>query len=181
MGLNRKGFMNDKSKKLLERNLSKSNSQSTFLERNYYNKTTYGRGTSELGRSEARQRRDLSATNSYVRDMSGSKMSFLNSTSNTNALEGGPRFFSPAINERSRMMSPRDRETTFDMLHQQAINQQRKNQIKSYQADKNAATAANRGLHENVNKRSDAFLVKQFYQEFCQVIQGQIEESNQKK
>ena len=31
MGLNKKRFMNDKSKKLLDKNLNKSNSQSTFL------------------------------------------------------------------------------------------------------------------------------------------------------
>jgi len=100
--------------------------------------------------------------------MSGSKMSFLNSSTNTGHMnEGANRFFSPTINDRSRMMSPRDRETTFYMLHQQAINQQRKNQIKSYQADKSAVAAANRGLRDNVSGRTDALLVKQFYQEFC--------------
>lgn len=38
---------------------------------------------------------------------------------------------------------------------------------------------ANRGVQENVNGKSDAFLAKQFYGEFCQVIQNQIEASNQ--
>ena len=46
----------------------------------------------------------------------------------------GEKLFAPKINERSRMMSPRDRDTTFQMLHMQAVNQQRKQQIKSYQA-----------------------------------------------
>lgn len=38
---------------------------------------------------------------------------------------------------------------------------------------------ANRGIQEIVNDKSDAYLAKQFYTEFCQVIQQQIENSNQ--
>jgi len=55
--------------------------------------------------------------------MSGSKISFLNSSTSGYAGKNvrgadGERLFSPNINEKSRMMSPRDRETTFYMLHQ---------------------------------------------------------------
>lgn len=38
---------------------------------------------------------------------------------------------------------------------------------------------ANKGVQEIVNNKSDAYLAKQFYTEFCHVIQAQIEESNQ--
>ena len=38
---------------------------------------------------------------------------------------------------------------------------------------------ANRGVQEIVNNKSDAYLAKQFYNEFCHVIQNQIELSNQ--
>jgi hypothetical protein len=65
--------------------------------------------------------RDLSATNSYIRDLSGSKISFLNSSNiNGNKLydQNGERLFSPKINTKSKLMSPRDRETTFYMLYQ---------------------------------------------------------------
>ena len=79
---------------------------------------------SNMGRRDTNKRaRDLSASSNYIRDISGSKMSFLNSS--TNSLTGGKvmfgsrgeRLFSPKINEKSRLMSPRDKEATFTMLH----------------------------------------------------------------
>lgn len=73
-------------------------------------------------------------------------------------------------------MSPRDKETTFYMLHQAAINQQRKQQIRVYEEDVLAKNTANLA---KVNSQSDNVLIKQFYDEFCQVIQSQVEQSNQ--
>jgi len=52
-------------------------------------------------------------------------------------------------------MSPRDKDATFNMLHQQAIYQQRKQQLKSYEAEKNAVRDANKNVSVNVNKESD--------------------------
>lgn len=40
-------------------------------------------------------------------------------------------------------MSPRDKETTFYMLHQAAINQQRKQQIKIYEENVQAKNKTN--------------------------------------
>jgi len=91
-------------------------------------------------RSPARgfnRQRDSSATSDISRGIGGSKISY-----NSGAIKmgkdtydaNGEKLFAPKINERSRMMSPRDRDTTFQMLHMQAVNQQRKQQIKSYQA-----------------------------------------------
>jgi len=76
-------------------------------------------------------------------------------------------------------MSPRDKDATFNMLHQQAIYQQRKHQLKSYEAEKNAVRDANKNVSTNVNKESDSQLIKQFYNEFCLIIQNQIQQSNQ--
>ena len=58
-----------------------------------------------------------------VRDISGNKVPFLNSGSLTKI--GGKTFdnsngralFSPLINKKSRLMSPRDGDSTFNMLH----------------------------------------------------------------
>jgi hypothetical protein len=59
--------------------------------------------------------------------MSGSRVSFLNSTSSLTGSKmrdhEGKDFFKPSINQKSKIMSPRDKETTFFMLHQAAINQ----------------------------------------------------------
>jgi len=52
-------------------------------------------------------------------------------------------------------MSPRYKDATFNMLHQQAIYQQRKQQLKSYEAEKNAVRDANKNVSVNVNKESD--------------------------
>ena len=107
--------------------------------------------------------------------MSGSKISFLNSSSiNGNKLydQNGERLFSPKINTKSQLMSPRDRETTFHMLYQQAINQKKKHEILAYKADRDAQIQANQGVLENVNDKSEEFLVKQFYNEFCHIIQN---------
>jgi hypothetical protein len=55
--------------------------------------------------------------------MSGTKVSFLNISSNYLSKgeiildSNGERLFSPKINEKSRIMSPRERDSTFDMLH----------------------------------------------------------------
>lgn len=76
-------------------------------------------------------------------------------------------------------MSPRDKDATFNMLHQQAIYQQRKHQLKTHEADKNAVRDANKNISVNVNKESDTQLIKQFYSEFCLIIQNQIQQSNQ--
>lgn len=76
-------------------------------------------------------------------------------------------------------MSPRDRETTFFMLHQAAVNQQRKHQISRFEADAKAKRDITKHQMGNVNSTSDNVLVKQFYDEFCGVIQDQIEQSNQ--
>ena len=58
--------------------LNKSNSQTSFLQRNYYNvKEKRPSRASNLGDGT---RRDLSSSNAYARDLSGSKVSFLNST-----------------------------------------------------------------------------------------------------
>lgn len=72
----------------------------------------------------------------------------------------GERLFSPKINEKSRMMSPRDKDATFEMLHQQAVYQQKKHQIKAYDADRSAARTANKAVTQNVNKESDTQLIK---------------------
>jgi hypothetical protein len=72
-------------------------------------------------------KRDLSSTNIYARDISGSKVSFLNSTTSQTGNkfrdETGKVLFSPQINDRSKLMSPREKEMTFYMLHQAAVNQ----------------------------------------------------------
>lgn len=75
-------------------------------------------------------------------------------------------------------MSPRDKDTTFDMLHQAATNQQRKQQIRVFEEDIRSKNKANHAPSK-VNSQSDNVLIKQFYDEFCQVIQGQVEQSNQ--
>ena len=83
--------------------------------------------------------------------------------------EGKP-LFKPKINKKSKLMSPRDRETTFFMLHQAAVNQQRKHEINRFEADVNAKKVINKHQINNVNSTSDNVLVKQFYDEFCGVI-----------
>jgi hypothetical protein len=89
----------------------------------------------------------LSSSNAYARDISGSKVSFLNSTtSNTGGKVrdgSGKVLFKPQINYRSKLMSPRDKDTTFFMLHQAAVNQQRKQQIRVYEEDVMAKQRAN--------------------------------------
>lgn len=47
--------------------------------------------------------------------------------------------------------------------------------LRSAQADKSAERAANKGVAKNVNNKSDEYLTKQFYQEFCEVIKDQLE------
>lgn len=124
-----KEFTNPGSKKILRdtsRTLSKSASHNNFLERNYYGmKDKSASRITNNDRSDRSRTRDLSATNhKYVRDMSGSKISFLNSTSNiigkgkhNYSTATGERLFSPKINDRSRLMSPRDKDSTYYMLH----------------------------------------------------------------
>jgi hypothetical protein len=100
------------------------------LQRNYYNPKEKRASRASAGKLDVSQeghRRDLSSSNTYARDISGSKVSFLNSTtSNTNGKirdHSGKVLFKPQINYRSKLMSPRDKETTFYMLHQAAVNQ----------------------------------------------------------
>lgn len=70
---------------------------------------------------------NLSKSNSYMRDMSGSRVSFINSSSSVTGSKmrdnDGKPLFKPKINSKSKLMSPRDRDTTFYMLHQAAVNQ----------------------------------------------------------
>lgn len=67
-----------------------------------------------------------------VRDISGNKVPFLNSGSLTKIngktfdTADGRALFSPQINKKSALMSPREAETTFNMLHTQAVNQKMK-------------------------------------------------------
>lgn len=105
--------------------MNKSNSQSSFLQRNFYNikdKKDQSITRSVMKDYDGKSKtRDLSATNSYIRDISGSKISFLNSSCiNGNKLydQNGEKLFSPKINSKSKLLSPRDRETTFYMLYQ---------------------------------------------------------------
>lgn len=83
-------------------------------------------------------------------------MSFLNSSTSSAAGRTygthGEKLFSPKINSKSRLMSPRDKDATFTMLHQQAIYQQRKQQLKAYEADNRAVKTANKNVSTNVNK-----------------------------
>jgi hypothetical protein len=66
-------------------------------------------------------------------------------------------------------MSPREADTTFHMLHTQAVNQKMKLAYKTIQADHSAKRLAEKT--EAVNKKSDSQLVKQFKQEFSVAIQ----------
>jgi hypothetical protein len=87
-----KRILRDKSK-----SLNKSNSQSSFLQRNYYNPHERSKLKGELSIQNMQRRqanRDRSAK-ALVRDMSGSKISFLNSSGGLGPQE---RLFSPAIN-----------------------------------------------------------------------------------
>jgi hypothetical protein len=168
-------FMSKGSKKILQSSaLPKSRSMSQFLERNYYNPHERSKLKGELSITNANRKRatrDHSA-GGLARDLSGSKISFLNSTASVYlGREDGQRLFSPTINVRSRLMSPRDQGTTYFMLHQQALNQQHKKQLMAYNADQQAKLKASQATADNVNLKSDAYLVKQFYQEFCKVIQ----------
>ena len=74
-----------------------------------------------MSKLDVTQDNNRSASNTYARDISGSKVSFLNSTTsgtgNRVKDESGKVLFKPKINYRSKLMSPRDKETTFYMLH----------------------------------------------------------------
>lgn len=120
----KKPVMSDKSRKLLrdKSDTSMSNmgnrsaSQNSFLARNYYNIKEKSQTRSNNGRVSPRSRvidrsltRDHSTTNNYTRDMSGSRLSYLNdSAAGKNRGPNGERLFSPKINKRSQMMSPRN-------------------------------------------------------------------------
>ena len=129
-----KQFISKGSQRIMrEKSVTSDRSQGgqSFLQRNYYGAKAGGRE----GRSQLSSRMDTSrqggrqssaaSTNNYLRDISGNKISFLHSTQD----EKGPvydsqgnRLFSPKINDRSRYMSPRDKNSTFNMLHLQAAN-----------------------------------------------------------
>ena len=92
--------MSKGSKRIIQENsktMNGSNSDSNLLERNYYNPrdkslTNSVSRLSNMGRRDTNNRaRDLSASSNYIRDISGSKMSFLNSS--TNSLTGGKVMF----------------------------------------------------------------------------------------
>ena len=83
------------------------------------------RGSSNVGNLTARDRSHQQhnvSTNNYVRDLSGTKMSFLNSSQHNFVGKAafdsrGERLFSPKISDKSRLMSPREGDSTFYMLH----------------------------------------------------------------
>lgn len=105
--LQRKDFMSSGSKKIirsLSRTLDKSQSQTSFLQRNYYNPHERSKAKGELSLLDQRrvpQERELSASKAGIaRDMSGSKISFLNSSAGgvvgrNNRGVNGERLFSP--------------------------------------------------------------------------------------
>lgn len=167
--------MSKGTKKILRdssRSLTKSHSTSSFLDRNYYNPHVRSKQKAEISILNENKRpatkRDSSATKAtkhLIRDMSGGKISFINSTTNgyfsqRGRKSNGDKLFSPSICDKSRFMSPRDRDTTYYMLHQQAINQQKKHQIMVYDAQKQAKQVANKGVEKNINDKSDSYLVK---------------------
>ena len=47
--------------------------------------------------------------------------------------------------------------------------------MKVLHEEKSAQRIANQAISENVNEKSDAFLASQFYDDFCSVIQNQLE------
>lgn len=126
--LSTKDLMSKGSKRIIrdqsQKSMNKSASQNSFLQRNYYQLKDRDKSHSRLSNPrDSSKIRDLSSSrNNYMRDMDGSKLSFLNS-SKSGYLDkkkgpNGERLFSPKLNERSRIMSPRDNGTTFFMLHQ---------------------------------------------------------------
>ena len=67
-------------------------------------------------------KRDTSATNSLARDIGGSKVPYLiGNTAKTphgqTIAENGEVLFSPRINQKSKLLSPRSQNSTFNMLH----------------------------------------------------------------
>ena len=124
--LSTKDLMSKGSKRIIrdqsQKSMNKSASQNSFLQRNYYSRKDRDKSRSGLSNPRGGSKtRDLSSSNTYMRDMDGSKLSFLNS-SRSGYLEKpkgpkGERLFSPRLNERSRIMSPRDKDSTFFMLH----------------------------------------------------------------
>ena len=174
-----KNFISKGSERIMrEKSRTMDKGENSFLQRNFYtnrDKSNTSNIDRRRDRSDNQRARDLSATNDFLRDISGTRVSFLNSSQTSQYGKNyygsnGEKLFKPQINEKSRIMSPRDRETTFMMLHQQAVNQQRKHQIKSFQADKNAQKVANQAVTDNVNSKSDQQLIKQFYSEFSLAI-----------
>ena len=47
--------------------------------------------------------------------------------------------------------------------------------MKRVEADHKARMTANRGVMKNVNDKSDEYLTKQFYNEFCEIVKEQLE------
>lgn len=88
-----------------------------------HDRSHMSRASSNVGNLTGRDRSQHNvSTNNYVRDLSGTKMSFLNSTSHNfvgkHVFDSkGERLFSPKITNKSRLMSPREGDTTFYMLH----------------------------------------------------------------
>lgn len=118
--LQRNTFMSKKSKRILEGRsersasllgVSKNTGFQSYRDRSQKSYMT------DMGDIPAKQ------VSNYLKDMSGNKLSFLNSSStqfldkNHAYSKDGVRLFSPKINRKSRMMSPRDSDTTFYMLH----------------------------------------------------------------
>lgn len=118
--LQKKEFMSKKSKRILDR--SERSASLLGASRN----TGYPSYRDRSQKSLMTDVGDVSVNqvSNYLKDLSGTKMSFLNSSSmqfldkNHAVGKDGQRLFSPKINRKSRMMSPRDSDTTFYMLHQ---------------------------------------------------------------
>ena len=137
-------------------------------------------GSSQMGSRIPKLKRDLSATNSLARDIGGSKVPYLvgntaKTPSGQTIAEDGERLFSPKINHRSKLLSPRSQNSTFNMLHLQATNQQHKKTQMVKIANRDAFNTANQ---VTVNQKSDDKLIKQFQSEFSSAIQTQLEKTD---
>lgn len=188
--------MNPESKRIMRessRSLSKSKRKNQFLERNYFSwsKKSLSRVTSnEFGDTQGKRSSKVSGVDTSIQMFGKGKSSVSNhrrAPSFSNAHHRVPSFvsnhrrmpsFSPEINQRSKYMSPRDKNETHHQLHQQAIFQQRKQMIREYEADREAQRMATKSVSEIINQKSDTYLLKQFYYEFRSAIEQQIRTNN---
>ena len=104
--------------------------KSSFLQRNYYQPSSRrrvegGSYSASSKRIAFRNQRNSNVSSnpgkSFTRDFSGQKIMFNTSTMYQDGKnmvdETGKQMFVPSINEKSKMMSPRSRDQTFEMLH----------------------------------------------------------------